>query len=259
MTLPFDESGRSGTPTVCLPWFGTSHVTTQEALGPALGGAPLRLIYPDLPGHGSAPALPEATSEAVLAAVVSFIEEQAQEPVLLAGCSYGGYLAAAVARRRPDLVLGLLLVCPGVRRERDLPGHSDVPTDVDWLDDAPADLHEHLERALGNRTRAVVQRVLVALAAGGPGDEDYQDALQGGSGYFFDDEDEDTAVFDRPLAVVTGRQDRIVGYADQYGRMAAYPRGSFVATDLAGHYLPYERPEVLRSVSLDWLARCGIG
>lgn len=259
MTLPCDESGTHGTPTVCLPWFGTSRVTTREALGSALAGAPVRRIYPDLPGHGDALALPEASSEAVLAAVIAFIEEQVQEPVLLAGCSYGGYLASAVARRRPDLVLGLLLVCPGVRRERDLPGPSDVPAEQDWLDSAPDAFHEHLERALGRRSRSVVQQVLRALDAGGPGDEDYQDALQGGDAYFLADEDDDTAVFDRPTLVVTGRQDRIVGFADQFRRMTAYPRGTFVTADLAGHYLPYERPEVLRSVSLEWLIRCGAG
>ena len=244
-----------GTPAVCLPWFGTSRVTTREALGPALAGAPVRLIYPDLPGHGDALALPEASSEAVFAAVVGFIEEQVREPVLLAGCSYGGYLASAVARRRPELVLGLLLVCPGVRRERDLPGPSAVPAEPDWLDGAPDALHRHLEQALGKRTRSVVQQVQAALDAGGLGDEDYQDALQGGDAYFFTDED-DTTVFDRPTSVVTGRQDRIVGFTDQFRRMTAYPRGTFVTADLAGHYLPYERPEVLRSVGLDWLSRC---
>jgi pimeloyl-ACP methyl ester carboxylesterase len=226
-------------------------------LGAALGSAPVRLIYPDVPGHGDAPALTEATSEAVLAAVIAFIEEQVRTPVLMAGCSYGGYLASAVARRRPELVLGLLLVCPGVRRERDLPAASDVPADADWLDDAPIDLRGHLDRAVGHRSRVVVQQVLAALSAGGPGDQEYQDALQGGDGYFFPD-DEDTVVFDRPVAVVTGRQDRIVGYADQYRRMTIYPRGTFFVADLAGHYIPYERPDVLRSVSLDWLSRCGV-
>ena len=261
MTLPFDESAARGAPVVCLPWFGTSRVTTREALGPALAGAPVRLVYPDLPGHGDARGLPEATSEAVLAAVVSFIEEQVQEPVLLAGCSYGGYLASALARRRPELVLGLLLVCPGVRQERDLPGPPHVPAEADWLDDAPDSLHEHLERAIGSRTRAVVQRVAAALVAGGPGDEGYQDALQGGDAYFFADEDkdEDPGTFDLPVVVLTGKQDRIVGFADQFRRMSAYPRGTFLVADLAGHYLPYERPEVLRGASLDWLRRCGVG
>lgn len=258
MTMTFDESGPTGTPAVCLPWFGTSRVTTREALGPALAGSVVRQIYPDLPGHGDSPALVQATSDAVLDAVVTFIEQEIQEPVLLAGCSYGGYLASAVARRHPELVRGLLLVCPGVRRERDLPAESELPADPDWLDDAPGALHDHFDRAVGNRTCLVVQRVCAALNAGGPGDEAYQSALQGGVGYFFDDDDDASAVFNGPVGVVTGRQDRIVGVADQFRRMSVYPRGTFVAADLAGHYLPYERPDVLRSVSLDWLKRCGL-
>ena len=257
MPLTFDDSGPSGTPAVCLPWFGTSRVMTREALDPAFAATAARRIFPDLPGHGESPALPQATSEAVLTALVAFVEQQVQEPVLLVGCSYGGYLASALARRRPDLVRGLLLVCPGVRRERDLPAATQPAADADWLDAAPAGLHEHLERALGNRTRPVVARVVAALEAGGPGDEEYQDSLQGGDGYFFDDDDA-TDAFTGPVAVVTGRQDRIVGFADQFRRMSTYPRGTYVAADSAGHYLPYERPDVLRSVTRDGLARCGV-
>lgn len=255
VAMCIDESGGTGPIAVCLPWFGTSRVTTRDALGPAFAGRALRAVYPDLPGHGDSAALLQATSEAVLAEIIDLVEQQAQQPVLLAGCSYGGYLASAVARRRPDLVLGMLLVCPGVRRSRDLPARSVVPSDPDWLDDAPTELHDHLDRALGNRTRRTVQRVLAALHFGGPGDEAYQDELQGGDGYFFDDDDAD-AVFSRPVAVLTGRQDRIVGVADQFRRMSLYPRGTFTATDLAGHYLPYERPALLRALASDWLDRC---
>ena len=257
MALRFDDSGPAGTPAVCLPWFGTSRITTREALDPALATTAVRRIFPDLPGHGDSPALPQATSEAVLTALVGFVEHEVQEPVLLVGCSYGGYLAAALARRRPDLVRGLLLVCPGVRRERDLPAATQPAADAGWLDAAPLGLRDHLERALGNRTRPVVERVVAALDAGGPGDEEYQDSLQGGDGYFFDDDDA-AVVFTGPVAVVTGRQDRIVGFADQFRRMSTYPRGTFLAADATGHYLPYERPDVLRTVTRDWLARCGV-
>ena len=149
-------------------------------------------------------------------------------------------------------------MCPGVRRERELPPGSEVPAEPDWLDPAPAGLHDHLDRALGTRTSAVVQAVCAALDAGRGGDEDYQDALQGSSAYYLDDDDA-SAVFDGPVAVVTGAQDRVVGTADQLRRMAVYPRGTYLAADLAGHYLPFERPALLRSTALDWLQRCGVG
>ena len=37
-----------------------------------------------------------------------------RQPVVLAGISWGGKLAAAVARHRPDLLKGLALICPGL-------------------------------------------------------------------------------------------------------------------------------------------------
>ena len=90
MAMAYDESSPTGAPVVCLPFFGTPRGVTREALGPALASPGVRRIYLDLPGHGSSPRLGQATSEAVLAAVVAFVEQQVQEPVLLAGCSYGG-------------------------------------------------------------------------------------------------------------------------------------------------------------------------
>ena len=55
--------------------------------------------------------------------------------------------------------------------------------------------------------------------------------------------------------MITGRQDRIVGYADQFRAMRHYPRGTYTVTDAAGHYLPYEQPTLLRSLTQDWCAR----
>jgi pimeloyl-ACP methyl ester carboxylesterase len=227
MTMTCDEVGPPGTPVICLPWFGTSRAMTRSAFQPAFDGTGVRQVYVDLPGHGDSAAVTPPTSEAVLEAVVALIEKRAAEPVLLAGCSYGGYLAAAVARRRPELVRGLLLVCPGVRRERELPQTMEVVAEPGWLDPAPADLREHLHHALGRRARHVVAALSRALASDPPGDEDYLDELQGGGGYFFGDDDVLT-VFEGPVSVVTGRQDGIVGYADQLRRMSVYPHGTFV-------------------------------
>lgn len=56
--------------------------------------------------------------------------------------------------------------------------------------------------------------------------------------------------------VVTGRDDRIVGYADQFNVLASYPLATYVALSSAGHYLPLEQPEAFWSLVRDWLARC---
>ena len=182
---------------------GTSRVATAMAFGPAFAGTGgLRKVYLDLPGHGQSPADGPADSQTVLLTLCAWLESRLDRPALLAGSSYGAYLAAGIARQRPELVGGLLLVCAGVRvgaNERDLPQQEPPPAEPAWLDAVPTELRGHLDRALGRRTAAVVATVLEALSAGGPGDEQYQDALSRGSGYALTDQDDDV-VFDGPVA-----------------------------------------------------------
>jgi pimeloyl-ACP methyl ester carboxylesterase len=134
-------------------------------------------------------------------------------------------LRATSTGQRPELVGGLLLVCAGVRvgaDKRDLPQQEPPAAEPGWLNGAPAELRGHLDRAVGHRTAAVAATVLEALSAGGPSDEQYQDALSGGPGYTLADQDADV-VFNGPVAVIVGRNDRIVGYADQFRALRNYP------------------------------------
>jgi pimeloyl-ACP methyl ester carboxylesterase len=259
MGVVADDTGGAGLPVVCLPMLGMSRVATALAFAPALAGsAGVRQVYLDLPGHGDAPGDRAADSQTILDAVCDWLERQMDRPALLAGASYGAYLAAGIARRRPELVGGLLLVCAGVRvgaQDRDLPDQEPPAAEPGWLDAAPAELHGHLERALGRRTSTVVEAVLHALAAGGPGDEAYQDALTNGPGYALADQDAEV-LFDRPVTIVAGRHDRVVGYTDQFRALRAYPRGTYSVLEAAGHYLPFEQPELLRTLTQDWLRRC---
>lgn len=138
-------------------------------------------VYVDLPGCGESPAGP-ANSDGVVEAVCAYVDASfGAEPFLLAGCSYGGYLAAAIARRRPQQAAGLLLVCPGIKilpDERVLPeGHPTAASD-DWLMDVDPALHEHLNQALGERSRQVAGRVGRLLSSAGPRDEKYLERLR---------------------------------------------------------------------------------
>ncbi|MEV4656562.1 alpha/beta hydrolase [Micromonospora sp. NPDC049301] len=257
MNLAFDESGRAEKVVACLPMFGMTRAAMAAAFTPAFAGAGLREVYLDLPGHGDSPATCRAESQALLDTVCAWLDRHVGAPVLLAGASYGAYLAAGIARQRPELVRGLLLVCPGVkisREGRDLPEFEPPEAPTGWLDAAPAELRAHLDVALGHRTPAVVATVLAALDSGGPGDEEFQEELRGGLDFALPDEEADI-VFGGPVSVITGRQDGIVGYADQFRSMRHYPRGTFTVVDAAGHYLPFEQPALLRSLTQDWLRR----
>jgi len=255
MTLAFDDLGGTDPAVVLLPMFNLTRAATAAAFRPALAGSGLRQLYPDLPGHGDSPTTCPPAAQAVLEELATWIEQRVTTPVLLAGGSYGGYLAAGIARQRPGLIRGLLLVCPGVILDmdsRDLPAEPrNAPPG--WLDEAPEPLRAHLDVALGHRTPAVVRTVLEAIGSG-HGDEAYRRELREGPGNALADEGADVS-YDGPVAVITGRQDRIVGYADQFRAMRHYPRGTFTVVDEAGHYLPYEQPEALAAGTADWLRR----
>jgi len=57
------------------------------------------------------------------------------------------------------------------------------------------------------------------------------------------------------VTIVAGRNDRVLGYADQVHALQAYPRGTYCVVDAAGHYLPWEQPELSRALTQDWLQR----
>lgn len=72
-----------------------------------------RVIAVDLPGHaGSAPLALGATMDDFAAATAAVLDAEGLDGAVVAGHSLGGLVALRLARTRPDLVRGLLLVAP---------------------------------------------------------------------------------------------------------------------------------------------------
>jgi pimeloyl-ACP methyl ester carboxylesterase len=276
-----------GRPLILLPWFGLDHAVMAAACEPALAGTPWRRIYLDLPGTGkSAPVEPR--TDAVADAVAETIDALAgRARVPLVGCSYGGYLAAELARRDPGRIAAILLVCSGVRikpGERDLSGVLPAVPEPGWLDDVPEHLREYFERAIGFQTRAAADRVTAGFLANGPTDGQYLRALQS-TGYQLSSE-RSLSALKVATTVIAGRRDAIVGYRDQFdlateistagvsaagigapeistpeistgaGRADGMAAADYVCLGDAGHFLPFEQPGRFKTLILDWLARC---
>jgi pimeloyl-ACP methyl ester carboxylesterase len=248
----------AGPPLVLLPWFGLSGDVMAAACEPALAGTGWRRHYLDLPGTGKSGAV-AANSDAVADAVAETIEALVGEsPVALAGCSYGGYLAAELSRRRPDRVAGLLLICSGIRilpAERDLSGVLPAEPEPGWLEEVPAQYRDHLGQAIGSQTREVGARLGAGFRLSGPTDEPYLRELRA-TGYQLRREGELSSL--SVLAtVLAGRRDRIAGFRDQFKMAVGNRAADYVLLHDVGHYLPFERPEQFRTLALDWLSRCG--
>ena len=257
MMLASEVHGDGPTAIVCLHGFGLNRGAMVAAMEPALGDQPgLRRLYPDLPGAGESPAGPEH-SDGVRDAVLDWVDATLGDgQFLLAGHSYGGYLAAAIARQRPRQVAGLLLACPGVKAEipdRDLP--ADPPPD--WQPAVPDDLRDDLLAGVGNRTPEAAARVAEILVRHSGGDDDYRQRLRA-TGYRLSDEGT-PFTYAGPTSIITGAEDRISGFRDQFAALGSYPAGSFAVLADAGHYVPFEQPSAFRDLTHHWLSRCAEG
>ncbi|MHB8506186.1 MAG: alpha/beta fold hydrolase, partial [Acidimicrobiales bacterium] len=178
------------------------------------------------------------------------------ERFALLGCSYGGYLAAGLARRLPDRVLGLLTICAGMRarlQDRDLSGLTPPTPEAGWLRDVPRELHDFFTHEIGHQTAAVANRIARALALGGPSNDRYLADLR--NRFRLADEDR-PRTYPGPTTLLAGRKDRVAGYRDHFAAVARYPRGTYVAHADAGHFLPFEQPTFFASVTRSWLADC---
>lgn len=148
---------------------------------------------------------------------------------------------------------------PGWRRIYvDLPGTGASPGGEPpdgWLDGVEPDLAGHLATALGRRTAAVAERVAAVVAATQTGDDEFLDRLRP-AGYRLSDEGA-AVPYPGPTALLAGRQDLVAGYADQFAALEHYPDGTYAVVPEAGHYLPFEQPDVFAELTGQWLARLG--
>src|SRR6266571_2970263 len=99
----FYETYGTGRPLVMLPGRPSDHHIMERFMEPLFTQRDGWLrIYPDLPGTGLTPSVDRlATHEAMLDAVLAFIDTIIPgQRFVLAGLSYGGYLARGVVSRR---------------------------------------------------------------------------------------------------------------------------------------------------------------
>jgi len=249
----------SGLPLLALHGFPVDHRLMSGCLEPIFAhDEPIRRIYPDLPGLGASPGDGVDSTRDVLDRVDAFIDEAiGDEPFLLVGESYGGYLSRGLVQRRRAQVRGLALICPSVVADgsvRRLPARTvrrPDPALVAALD--PAEAAEFTEVAVVESADAL-ERFRAEVAAGlASGDPATLDRIR--SDYALDEPIERGDPFRAPTLIVAGRQDWIVGYVDQWELVEHYPSASFAVLDVAGHNLQFERPALFEALVRDWLDR----
>jgi hypothetical protein len=102
VSIHYVEHG-TGVPLVALHGAGVDHREIEAAIEAVIPDDGYRRIYPDLPGMGRTTGTDALTcNDDVVALLAEFIDHLVDQPYLLLGHSYGGYLARGIAARRPD-------------------------------------------------------------------------------------------------------------------------------------------------------------
>ena len=217
-------------------------------------------IYIDLPGMGKTKGEEwiQGTDD-MLKVVLDFIDAVLpNQSFLLAGQSYGGYLARGIVAKRPEQVDGVVLVGPMIIPafdQRELPQHQALVQDLDFLHTLDP------QRRADFASLAVVQdpynfdRTMQEIVPGTTiADQRFLVKIRANYGFSFDPDILETP-FAKPSLFITGRQDASTGYADAFRILHNYPRATFAALDLAGHNLHIEQKPLFDALVDEWLER----
>lgn len=250
--LAHDAYGREGDPEIALLHGWPLDRSIWSEVAPRLVASGFRVLCPDLSGFGgSEPLDPGRWSvEGFADEVADFLDERASGRVAVAGHSFGGYVALALAERRPERLAALGLVSSrtiadtdAARAGRlatiekvrasgaavllpDLPAKLLAPT-------APAELRSRAEALIGACLPEAIVAGLAAMAA-----------RPDRTGIF--------ESFPRPLLVLHGSADQLVPVAEapQPARQAA-PLDRVLLEGI-GHMPMWEEPAKAADAIAAW-------
>jgi pimeloyl-ACP methyl ester carboxylesterase len=254
------EAFGAGRTIVLLHGGGTDHRLMTHAFEPAFAGREgwLRL-YPDLPGMGRTPAADWIRGEDdMLAVVEGFVDAVAGgRRIVLAGGSYGGYLALGFVHRRPADLEGLLLVAPALRTAdpAPLPAHQVFERDEAVV----ASLQEDERGWEGRSVAQTAANLEFFRTAVMPGvriaDQAFLERLDAGPNLSIDVGKPLASPFSGPTLIIAGRQDNVVGWADTLPLLDSFPRATFAVLDRAGHGVRAEQRSLVAALVGEWLDR----
>jgi pimeloyl-ACP methyl ester carboxylesterase len=199
-------------------------------------------------------------TDQMLDVVLNFIDGVLpNQHFLVAGESYGGYLARGVIKARRALVEGLLLICPVASqetRQANAPAYQVLEKDEALLNSLSEEDRNYLTGINVVQTRRVWERF----------EQDIRPSLQVADYDFLEnslsqnvsyrvDVDQIESPYPQPALLMMGRQDCVVGYRDQWQFIENFPRASFMILDKAGHNLQIEQDVLFNAAVNEWLDR----
>lgn len=250
VNLYYEEYGY-GIPVICIHGFFADSHLMKGCLEPAFkyfNG--FKRIYIDLVGMGNSPVDNTIkNSDDMLTLLSLFVTKViGNNPFIIFGESYGGYLSLGLNKLFYQQVLGLFLICPvtvASHEKRTVPQKSlliEQSFEVDASEQKAYKAFLNMAvNASKNAWKAYKKDIYVGVEKA---DKAYLKALSN-NGYTLSTEAElRTTTFTTPSVVLLGKQDHVVGYKDAMCLEPNFPRGTFAILDRAGHNLQIEQPEL---------------
>ncbi|MDY0909118.1 alpha/beta hydrolase [Microbacterium sp. CFBP9034] len=206
---------------------------------------------PDLPGMGQSIGTSVDDAAEVADLLCELVDDRfGGSRFVIVGHSLGGFLARAVAARMPERVAALALLCPLPAELQPEPAGV-VRTDPGATDGLDERQRSEFEGYFVWHTAAMAARFRAAVAPSlDVYDDDIVDRIMQTADYEIGD-----AVDDIPILLLLGRRDGLLGYRSQLAQSRAWSRATVVVVEDAGHALPHEKPELVRALLADLLAR----
>lgn len=252
------ETFGEGIPLVVIHGMPLDRAATIFEFEPVLSSRPgWRRIYLDLPGHGTSPAAASITNpDELLAVLAEFVEALLGEaPFVVAGTSYGAYLARGLVHEIGSRIDGLCLNVPLILRD---PERTRAPRAV--IADRAGIAERSHQPGWGWYGQMAVadpeeNRNYAAAINRSTYDAAYLDSLHGSTTPCSFETEELPEPFPAPTLIITGRQDSTVGFKGGFEILPSYPRATLAVLDRAGHLLRGEQPALFRALVDEWLDR----
>lgn len=248
--MNYSDDGK-GLPIVFVHGFPLSRKAWQKQID-ALKSS-YRVIAPDLRGLGENDAATGTTTMTQFADDVHALLQQLKTgPVVLVGHSMGGYVTLAFARKHPEMLRGLVLVCTkagndsaeaaaGRRTTADKVKASGSSVVVDAM--TPKML------AAGNQDTNMLEQVRAIMAPSKP--ESVMAALLGMA-----ERADSTPMLSQikvPTLVVTGADDIVIPPAESEKLAAGINGAKLVTIAHSGHLVAFEKPAEFNAALQNWI------
>lgn len=259
VTMFYDDVG-TGRPLLLLHGLPLDHRHIANDIEPLFKNrSGWRRLYPDLPGMGKTKATERLVNQdQILELVIDFINMVIPgERFVVAGTSYGAYLARGLVYYLGAQMDGLLLYVPLIetdKTKRQIPKPLVVREDPGFQSALAPDEQDMREFIVLQSMDLLTEFRQVIGPAVAIADHVFLDLLR--QHYAFSINIDVLPIpFAAPALFLTGRHDNVCGYWEAYRLLDNYPRASFMVMDCAGHALAVEQKTLFRALINEWLDR----